>query len=104
MSEGSKEAIEALAAIVKAMNLKQELSEISYRIDYQDYQVVFDETHHIEIREKLIEDYMRTKDEDALREMQYLLNHLIAWEEWENPNPPSSKKGTDDGMQIDQEL
>jgi len=101
MSQGSQKALEALAAVVKEMKLKAELTEISYRPDYQDYQVIFDDTHHCEIREKLIEDYMATKNGDALREMHYLFNHLIAWEEWDRPE----KSGPSDGkMEIDKEI
>src|SRR3989338_9104627 len=91
MSTGSKEAIAMIAGIIKEMKLKQELTEIAYRSDYQDYQVILDDNHHCEIREKLIEDFMSTKSGDAKKQIQFKLGHPIAWEDWERPVKPVSQ-------------
>ncbi len=101
MFTGSKEAIETIAGIIQEMKLKQELTEIAYRIDYQDYQVVFDDSHHCEIREKLINDFMATKNGDAKKQIQFKLTHLIAWEEWEKPVKPTQQ---DDKPVVEDEL
>lgn len=106
MGQGSKEAIEVLAAIIKELNLKVQLEEIAYRVDYQDYQVNFENTHHCEIREKLIDDYLRLTGEpqaDAKREIVYIVSHLVAWEDWEQPDK-SSGSSPDDRMEIDKEI
>jgi len=102
MSTGSKEAIDAIVAIIKDMKLKQEVTEITYRTDYQDYQVIFDETHHCEINESTIEGFMGTKNGDLKREIQFRLNHLVAFEEWDKPVPPGAKQ--EEKMQVDEEL
>ena len=101
MYTGSQEAIDAIAAIIKDMKLKQELTGIAYRIDHQDYQVVFDDTHHCEIRDKLITDFMTTKNGDAKRQIQFQLRHLIAWEDWEKSSSPAPK---DDKMEVEEDL
>ena len=100
MYTGSQEAIDAIAAIIKDMKLKQELTGIAYRIDHQDYQVVFDDTHHCEIRDKLINDFMSTKNGDAKKQIQFKLNHLVAWEDWEKPDRPTQQ---DDSLVVDDE-
>jgi len=100
MSNGSQAAIDAIAAIIKEMKLKQELTEIYYRIDYEDYQVLFGETHHCEIQEKTINDVLEFKNADAKRQIHFLLNHLTAYEEWEKQGKAAAPE---EKMQLDDE-
>lgn len=101
MATGSKEAIDAIVVITKEMKLKKKMTEISYRSDYEDYQVIFDETHHCEINASTINDFMSTKNGDLKREIQFRLNHLIAFEEWDKPVPPGQRE---EKIQVDEEL
>ena len=102
MSTGSKEAIEGIVAIIKEMKLKQKPTEIVYRTDYQDYQVLFGDSYHCEIQEKTINDVLQFKSGDAKRQIQFLLNHLTAYQDWEKPAGPAPKQ--DEKMVVDDEL
>ncbi len=97
----SQEAIDAINKIIQEMKLKQELTEISFRADYEDYRLLFGETHHCEIQEKFIDDVIKFKSADAKRQIQFLLNHLTAWEEWEKPAKPGQPE---EKMQVDEEF
>lgn len=85
MPGGSQEAIDLIVGIITDMKLKQEATKIVYRPDYQDYQVLFGNTHHCEILEKSVNDVLQFKSGDAKKQIQFRLNHLFAWEEWEAP-------------------
>ena len=58
---------------------------VVYRPDYMDYQVVMDGSHHSELREKLFDLIIKDQDPkgDARREIKYLLQNALAYEEWE---------------------
>lgn len=102
MSNTNPKAIEGILAIIKEMKLKQELSDIVYRPDYEDYQLLFGDTHHCEIQEKIINDVIVFKNGDAKRQIQYLLNHLIAWAEWEKPGQSDTVQ--EDKMSLDDDI
>ena len=108
MSEGNQKAIDKLADIIKEMELKLELSEIAYRIEHQDYQIVFadstnhQDSHHVEIQEALIEAFIETKDGDAKKEIKYKLSHPLAYEQWEKEDNTPSVAG--EKMDIDKDL
>ena len=99
--QGSQKAIDAIAAIIAEMKLKLELTEIAYRIDHEDYQVSFGDTHHCEIQEKTINDVLEFKNADAKRQILFKLNHLTPWEEWEKPEKPGE---ADEKMSLDEEV
>jgi hypothetical protein len=87
---------------LKEAGLSQKVTRISYRPDYMDYQVVLDGTHHCELREKLFQIHFTNndKDGDAKREVKYLLQNAMEYEDWEKENeagPPSEDRiGVDD--------
>ena len=100
MSTDSKQASEVIMGIVKEMKLKQEVTGIVYRADYEDFQVLFGDTHHCEIQEKSINDLLKFKSGDAKRQIQFQLNHLIVWEDGENQGEAPEPE---DKMPIDKE-
>lgn len=65
--------------------LKREVNVVVYRKDYMDYQTVMDGTHHAELREKLFDLILGNNDPkgDARREIKYLLQNAVEYEEWE---------------------
>lgn len=65
--------------------LKRKVDVVVYRVDYMDYQVVMDGSHHSELREKLFELIFTNNDPtgDAKREIKYLLQNAMEYEEWE---------------------
>ncbi len=107
MGEGSQKAIDALAEIIKEMKMKLVLSEIAYRIDHQDYQVTFsdgkfDDSHHAEIPEPLIETFLATKNNDAKRDIKYKLSNPAAYEHWEQEDNVAAEK--EERIDIDKDL
>ncbi|MCB9771899.1 MAG: hypothetical protein H6754_05060 [Candidatus Omnitrophica bacterium] len=99
MSHSHEATIASIIGIIQKMKLKHEVTNITYRTDYQDYQLLFGDTHHCEIQEKTINDVMVFKNGDALRQIQFLLNHLTAWQDWERPSQndtPNEKISLDD--------
>ncbi len=100
MATGNKQAVELIVGIIKEMKLKHEPTEIVYRPDYQDYQVLFGDSHHCEIQEKFIDDVLTFKSGDAKRQIQFMLNHLVAWQEWEKPAKPMPQ---DEKIAVDDE-
>ncbi len=91
----AKEIVESIA---REMGFSRKVTRVSYRQDYQDYQVVLDENFHCEIREKLIQTYLTKQDGDAKREIKFQLQHAKEFEEWEKDEPPPKKE---DKMVID---
>ena len=65
--------------------LNRKVNVVVYRPDYMDYQVVMDGSHHSELREKLFDLILTNNDPkgDARREIKYLLQNAMEYEEWE---------------------
>lgn len=100
MSNNKEATITSILEIIQKMKLKQEVTNITYRTDYEDFQLLFGDTHHCEIQEKTINDVVVFKNGDALRQIQFLLNHLTAWQDWERP---SKNNEPDEIISLDDE-
>jgi len=98
--EKAREIIEELA---RESDNSQKITDIVYRPDYMDYQVVLDNTHHCEIREKLIDTIEGDKSGDVRREIKDLITNAIEFEDWEQPAEASSGGDDSDRMIIDDE-
>ncbi len=72
--------------ICKEQEIDREVETVYYREDYQDYQIIFFDKTHCELREKLI-DIMINGDAkmkaDAQREIVFRIKNAIEFEEWE---------------------
>jgi hypothetical protein len=82
----SDEKVQALLEeAMRTAGVKRRIDAVLYRDDYQDYVIVLDNDYHCEIREKLIEDYDRFRNKDIVRQIKFLLEHAVLYEEWEKP-------------------
>ena len=88
----------AVEGFLKEAELPKKVTRISYRPDYMDYQVVLDGSHHCELREKLFQIYFTNndKDGDAQREIKYLLQNAMEYEDWEKENETDNKSRASD--------
>ena len=95
MKYSEEKVAEILGGLAKEFNYTRQVTDVTYRADYQDYQVIIDNTHHCEIREKLIDDCLKVKNSDALKDIRFRLEKAIPYEDGEHPDdappPPSSK-------------
>lgn len=89
----AKDAVESIANDLK---FSKPLTEIIYREDYGDYQVIIDDNLHCEIRERLIEEYIKTKHVDIRKEIFFRLEHAVEFEEWEQPESSKQSQGGGD--------
>ena len=91
MLHSEEKAMEIIKRIAGHIGLPRQIQEVCYREDYMDYQVLLDENHHCEIREKLIDTYVNTKGgvvkSDVEREIRFRLENAIEFEEWEERQP-----------------
>ncbi len=90
-----------IESIVNEIKLARQITDIYYRSDYLDYQIILDNHYHCEIREKLIETYFENKDEDIKREIVFLLEHAEKYEEWEDKSPQQPTKPPESDIVID---
>jgi len=85
MAQTAQEVLDRLLEFSREIKLKQGIDAVFHREDYQDYQVILDEKFHCEIREKLIQIlFDNPKHADTRREITFLLNHPVEYEEWED--------------------
>ena len=102
---------EAIETFFKEDEISRQITRLSYRPDYMDYQIVLDGTHHCELREKLFQIHFSNVDKggDAKREIKYLLQNAMEYEDWEKEDEaagqgrqaipdPDGKIGVDDDM------
>ena len=89
MSASQEKARGVIKGIAEDMKLEREITSISYREDYQDFQVILDNQYHCEIRQKLVDTYFMNKNLDVKKEVMFRLEHAEKFEEWEQPLPPS---------------
>jgi len=72
--------------LCEELEIDRGVDTVVYREDYQDYQVIFGDRTHCELREKLI-DIMVVGDvkskEDTKREIVFRIKNAIEFEEWE---------------------
>ena len=84
MPKSADEVKVILEDILRESKLERDIGSVTYRDDYQDYQVLVDGRFHCEIREKLIADYVGfNKNKDVVRNIRFLLEHAVEYEEWE---------------------
>lgn len=91
MPQSEERALEIIQGIAAEIDITRTIEGVTYRSDWQDFQVILDETFHCEIREKLIdmlaEDIVEGKEDtlraDARREVEFRLNNLVEFEDWE---------------------
>lgn len=80
-------AMELVQEIAKGVIPLREIDGVKYRSDYQDYQFIFMDKTHCEIREKLVDVCMTSKDEEELmeakKEIAYRIKLAVEFEEWE---------------------
>jgi len=75
---------EVIENFAKEFKLKRKITDMVYRADCHDYQFVLDNTHHVEIREKLIDAYFAdNKSGDVRREIKFRLENPAPFEESE---------------------
>lgn len=87
----AQEILDFVAAFADENKLGKSIDGVIYREDYQDYQVILDDTFHCEIREKLIDLIMTDpKHADTRREIAFLLQHAAEYEEWEEAPVPKN--------------
>ncbi len=85
MNHEPTDILEQLLKFAKEINLKIAVEGVIYRDGYDDYQVLFENRFHCEVRAKLIDVLMENpKHADTRREITFLLNHPIEFEEWED--------------------
>ena len=107
MKHSEEKVQEILEKITQDMEPRKKVCTVMWRDDYMDYVLVLDLTHHVEIREKLIDDYINHYHEDVLRELRFLLSHPVEYEDWEKEDlagPPvdaDEKTAIDDSDQYD---
>ncbi len=74
-----------LMKFAQEIKLKRGVEGLIYREDYRDYRIYLEGNFHIEIREKLIDLLMKNpKHGDTRRELTFLLENALAFEEWES--------------------
>ena len=71
--------------VVKAeeKELSKKILAVVYREDYQDYVVVLGDFCYVELREKLLSDYVEFGHGDVKREIVYKLVHSVKLEDWQ---------------------
>ncbi len=84
----------------KEIKLKRDIEGVIFREDYEDYRVYLEGNFHIEIREKLIDTIIKhPKHADTRREIAYLLNNSVMFEDWEHDGVEKAKGEA--GIEID---
>ena len=102
MGEPTREekAAQIISAVMKEMGSKLKITDLSYRNDYQDFQVIFDDRYHAEFRQKLIDTFAADKTGDVKREIVFRIENPMEFEDWED-KPGDVPQGGDDRMVID---
>lgn len=90
-----------IESIANEIKLAKQISDVYYRPDYLDFQIILDEHYHCEIREKLVETYFESKDEDVKREIVFLLEHAEKYEDWEDKGTQQPTKPPEPDIVID---
>ena len=109
MALSEEKVTEILQVLANEAKLGITIRSVVHREDTMDYIAVVGEVHYTEIREKLISEYVRTKDRDRYNEIIFKLKHPIELEEWqkedfgifkdEKPDPELEEKSVIDDSQ-----
>ncbi|MFP4473432.1 MAG: hypothetical protein ACLFPX_06160 [Candidatus Omnitrophota bacterium] len=84
MTHSPENVLDRLLEFSQQIKMEKPIEGVIYREDYQDYQVLIEGNQHIELRKKLIDILMDDpKHKDTCREVKFLLNHPVEFEEWE---------------------
>ena len=81
---------EMILVIAREIGIVKQIENVTYRKDYQDYQVTVDKNSHFEIREKLVENFFSEKSADTRREIEFRLKNPVKFEDWEDAPDPTS--------------
>lgn len=96
-----EQVLECLLKFSKEIKLKRSIEGVVFREDYGDYRVYMEGNFHIEIREKLIDTIItQPQHADTRRDVAYLLNNVVMFEEWEDDGVQQRARG-EAGIQID---
>ena len=94
--------------INEGSEVKKTINAVVYRPDYMDFLVLVNGRFHCEVREKLITDYLAfDKNPDVIREIRYLMEHALEYEDWEleeaglKPKEGDEKSAVDDSDKYD---
>ena len=88
--------LDRLTELSGEIKLKQNVDGVIYRDDHQDYQVILADVFHCEIREKLIDIFIKDpRHGDTRREIVFLLEHPSEFEEWEKGPATAAPPSTD---------
>ena len=82
MPPGDQQVAEFFQKVVQDLKLTKKIENITYRADSQDYQIIFDDRCHAELREKIVEQSL-ADNRDARKEVEFRLKHAPKFEEWE---------------------
>jgi len=83
MLHSEEKVSQMVAEVSREMGLTWKITRVIYRDDYQDYYVILSGSHHCELRQKLVDVYMESRDEDIRKEIEFRLAHAVELEEWE---------------------
>lgn len=103
MAHNLEDVMKILQDIAAQMKLGKEVEKITFRKEYGDYQIILDETHHCEIREKLLDMYIAEKHADSLREIKHCLSQALPFEEWDQIDA-GNREAQAEGGQDDEPL
>ncbi|MDP2653983.1 MAG: hypothetical protein Q8Q08_08130 [Candidatus Omnitrophota bacterium] len=74
-----------IEALMREVGDKRDITYILYREDYMDYQITLEDKYSCEIREKLVDLYIKDLDKegDAQREIRRVLQTAVVIDTWE---------------------
>ena len=80
--QNDQQVAEFFQKVVQDLKVAKKIESINYRGDSQDYQIIFDDRSHAELREKIIEQSL-ANNRDARKEVEFRIKHAPKFEEWE---------------------
>ena len=95
-----EEVLDHLLKFAKETKLKRPVEGVVFREEYSDYRIYLEGNFHAEIREKLIDMLVKhPKHGDTRREISFLLENAVMFEEWESDGVAQAKGEA--GIEID---
>lgn len=83
MALSEEKVTEILQVLANEVKLGIEIKAVVHREETLDYVAVIGKVHYSEIREKLLSDYVQTKNRDTRNEIIFKLKHPLELEEWQ---------------------
>lgn len=100
MLHTKEEVIKAVCVVAEGMKLDKKVRDVICREDYEDYQVVLEDTHHCEIRDKVMGAYITSQDKESFKEIKFALQHAAQYSEWERLDSKKKRDDEDDDQGI----